>query len=32
VGSGSSAFAATFPNFGGYQDFRTIRVGMRLVF
>ncbi|MDQ6678896.1 MAG: TonB-dependent receptor [Acidobacteriota bacterium] len=32
VGSGSSAFAATFPGFGAYQDFRTIRLGIRLQF
>jgi len=28
----SSAFAATFPNFGAYQDFRTVRVGLRFIF
>ncbi len=32
VGSGSSAFAASFPGFGGYQDFRTIRLGLRFQF
>ena len=28
----SSAFAATNPNFGAYQDFRTVRLGLRFVF
>ncbi len=28
----SSAFNATFPNFSGYQDFRVIRLGIRLIF
>ena len=28
----SSAFAATFPGFGAYQDFRTIRIGFKLIF
>ena len=28
----SSAFSATNPNFGGYQDFRAIRLGARFVF
>ena len=28
----SSAFAASFPNFGAYQDFRTIRLGVRFIF
>lgn len=28
----SSAFAASFPNFGAYQDFRVIRVGVRFLF
>ncbi len=28
----SSAFAATLPNFGAYQDFRTIRLGFRFTF
>ncbi len=28
----SSAFAATLPNFGAYQDFRTIRLGFRFIF
>jgi hypothetical protein len=28
----SSAFAATFPNFGAYQDFRVIRLGVRFIF
>ena len=27
-----SAFAATNPNFGAYQDFRVIRLGIRLLF
>ncbi|MBX9603726.1 MAG: TonB-dependent receptor [Bryobacteraceae bacterium] len=31
-GTGSSAFAATNPNFGAYQDIRTFRFGMRLMF
>jgi hypothetical protein len=30
--SGSSAYAARFPNFGGYQDFRTLRFGVSLTF
>jgi hypothetical protein len=28
----SSAFAVTFPNFGAYQEFRTIRLGLRFLF
>ncbi len=32
LSTNSSAFAATFPNFGGYQDFRTFRLGMRFLF
>lgn len=28
----SSAFSATLPNFGGYQDFRTIRLGVKFNF
>jgi carboxypeptidase family protein/TonB-dependent receptor-like protein len=28
----SSAYAARYPNFGGYQDFRTIRLGVTLTF
>ncbi|MEO8125713.1 MAG: TonB-dependent receptor [Bryobacteraceae bacterium] len=28
----SSAFAASNPNFGAYQDFRVIRLGVRLIF
>jgi Carboxypeptidase regulatory-like domain/TonB-dependent Receptor Plug Domain len=28
----SSAYSARFPNFGAYQDFRTIRLGMTLTF
>jgi outer membrane receptor protein involved in Fe transport len=28
----SSAYSATFPNFGAYQDFRTIRLGVRFMF
>ena len=28
----SSAFAATLPNFGAYQDFRTVRLGLRFIF
>ncbi len=28
----SSAFAAQNPNFGAYQDFRTIRLGVRFIF
>jgi hypothetical protein len=28
----SSAYAATFPNFGAYQDFRVLRLGIRLIF
>lgn len=28
----SSAFAATNPNFGAYQDFRTVRLGVRFIF
>ncbi len=28
----SSAFAATFPGFGAYQDFRTLRLGIKLIF
>lgn len=28
----SSAFSATNPNYGAYQDFRTIRIGARLIF
>jgi hypothetical protein len=31
-GGGNSATAATLPNFGGYQDFRVIRLGVRLIF
>lgn len=30
--SGSSAFSARFPNFGAYQDFRTVRLGVSLTF
>jgi hypothetical protein len=30
--SGQSSFAARFPNFGGYQDFRTVRLGVTLTF
>ena len=30
--SASSAYAARFPNFGGYQDFRTLRLGVSLTF
>jgi hypothetical protein len=29
---GSSAFSARFPNFGAYQDFRTVRLGVTLTF
>jgi len=29
---GSSSFSARFPNFGAYQDFRTIRLGVTLTF
>lgn len=32
AGGISSAFSATFPNFGGYQDFRVIRLGARFIF
>lgn len=28
----SSAFAATLPNFGAYQDFRTLRLGLKMIF
>lgn len=28
----SSAYAATNHNFGGYQDFRTVRLGIRFTF
>lgn len=28
----SSAFSARYPNFGAYQDFRTIRLGVSLIF
>lgn len=28
----SSAFSATLPNFGAYQDFRTLRIALRFVF
>jgi hypothetical protein len=28
----SSAFAASFPNFGAYQDFRTLRLAVRFIF
>lgn len=28
----SSAFAAQLPNFGAYQDFRTLRLGVKLIF
>ena len=28
----SSAFAASYPNFGAYQDFRVIRLGVRFLF
>lgn len=31
-GSGSSAFAATNPGFDAYQEFRTIRLGLRFMF
>ena len=29
---GSSAFSARFPNFGAFQDFRTVRLGVTLTF
>ena len=28
----SSAFAASFPGFGAYQDFRVIRLGFKFIF